>query len=105
MIGRFKKDGWQSTDLATFSYNTAASNATTAGIIAEKVDSIRTATGASQVAIITHSMGVLSARYYVRNLGGDGKVSALVSLAGTNHGTNTAVFCFQVSCREMVPGS
>jgi triacylglycerol lipase len=105
MIGRFKQDGWQNAQLASFSYNTSASNATTAGIIAQKVDSIRAATGASQVAIVTHSMGVLSARYYVRNLGGNGKVSALVSLAGTNHGTNTAVFCFQTSCREMVPGS
>ena len=105
MIGRFRKDGWQSSDLASFSYNTAASNATTAGIIAQKVDSIRTATGASQVAIIGHSMGTLSARYYVRNLGGDGKVSALVSLAGTNHGTQTALFCFQTSCQEMWPNS
>jgi triacylglycerol lipase len=105
MIGRFKKDGWTTSQLASFSYNTTVSNATTAGIIAQKVDSIRGATGAAQVTIIGHSMGTLSARYYVRNLGGDGKVSALISLAGANHGTNTAVFCFQTSCREMIPGS
>ena len=105
MIGRFRKDGWTTSQLASFSYNTTVSNATTAGIIAQKVDSIRNATGAAQVAIIGHSMGTLSARYYVRNLGGDGKVSALVSLAGANHGTNTAIFCFQTSCREMIPGS
>jgi triacylglycerol lipase len=50
-------------------------------------------------------MGALSARYYVRNLGGDGKVDALITLGGTNHGTNTAFFCIDVSCTEMRPGS
>lgn len=105
MIGRFRKDGWRASELATFSYNTAASNVTTAGIIDQKVDSIRAATGASKVALITHSMGSLSARYYVRNLGGDAAVLAFVSLGGPNHGTNTAFFCFQTSCGEMWPGS
>jgi len=107
MIGRFKKDGWATTELASFSYNTAASNATTAAIIKQKVDSIRTANGSAQIAIVGHSMGTLSARYYVKNLGGDGVVSSVVSLAGANHGTSTAIFCSfsTVSCQEMVPGS
>lgn len=105
MIGRFKKDGWQSSELSAFSYDFSRSNSVTADIIRGKVDSIRAANGVSQVAIVTHSMGALSARYYVRNLGGDGKVSALVSLGGTNHGTTTAQFCFQTSCQEMWPNS
>jgi triacylglycerol lipase len=105
MIGRFKKDGWTSAELASFSYNTSQSNATTAAIIQTKVDSILTATGAPRVEIVTHSMGALSARYYVRNLSGDGKVDALVSLGGPNHGTNTAFACLQTSCREMYPSS
>jgi triacylglycerol lipase len=105
MVGRFKKDGWAAGDLATFSYNTTVSNATTAGIIAQKVDSIQKKNGGAQVALVTHSMGALSARYYVRNLGGDGRVSALVTLGGTNHGTTTAQLCFQTSCREMWPNS
>jgi triacylglycerol lipase len=61
--------------------------------------------GATKVDIITHSMGTLSARYYVRNLGGDGKVDALVSLGGANHGTSTANLCFDASCVEMRPNS
>jgi triacylglycerol lipase len=105
MIGRFKKDGWASSELSAFSYDFSKSNAVTADIIRAKVDSIRTANGVSQVAIITHSMGALSARYYVRNLSGDGKVSALVTLGGTNHGTTTAQICFQTSCQEMWPNS
>jgi triacylglycerol lipase len=105
MVGRFKQDGWISSELATFSYNTTVSNATTAGIIASKVDSIQRKNGGAQVTLITHSMGALSARYYVRNLGGDGKIAALVTLGGTNHGTTTAQLCFQTSCREMWPNS
>ena len=105
MVGRFKADGWQSSELSAFSYDFSKSNATTAALIAAKVDSIRAKTGVAQVTIISHSMGALSARYYVRNLGGDGKVASLITLGGTNHGTNTAVFCLQTSCREMIPGS
>lgn len=105
MIGRFTTDGWQSSELSAFSYDFSRSNATTAGIIKAKVDSIRKARGNVLVAIVTHSMGALSARYYVRNLGGDANVSALVTLGGTNHGTSTAQFCFQTSCKEMWPNS
>jgi triacylglycerol lipase len=81
------------------------SNAATAQLIADKVDSILGATGATHVDIITHSMGSLSARYYVRNLSGDGKVDALVSLGGPNHGTTTADLCFSTACIEMRPNS
>lgn len=105
MVGRFKKDGWKDAELATFSYNTSQSNVTTAGIIAQKVDSIRNATGSAKVDIVTHSMGALSARYYVKYLGGDAKVDGFVSLGGANHGTTTAQLCFQTSCREMWPNS
>ncbi len=105
MVGRFKNDSYTNAELANFSYTTSQSNATTAGIIAKKVDSILAATGATRVNIVTHSMGALSARYYVKNLGGSGKVGALVSLGGPNHGTNTADICFQASCFEMRVGS
>lgn len=107
MIGRFKKDGWPTARLSSFTYSWQQSNATTADIIAFKVDSIRNATGAPQVAIVGHSMGTLSARYYLKNTAGaTDKVAALVSLAGANHGTNLAIFCLSaVSCQQMVPGS
>jgi triacylglycerol lipase len=105
MIARFRGDGWASDELASFSYNTAQSNAATAAIIARKVDALLRATGAPRVVIVTHSMGALSARYYVRYLGGARKVDAVVSLAGPNHGTAAAYACPQVACREMYPGS
>ena len=108
MIDRFKKDGWPAARLSSFTYTWQQSNATTAGIIAGKVDSIRTATGSPQVAIVGHSMGTLSARYYLKNTpDATTKVSALVSLAGANHGTSLAFLCsgIAVSCQEMMPGS
>jgi len=105
MVSRFKADGWTDAELATFSYNTAQSNATTANVIAQKVDSILAVTGATQVAIISHSMGALSARYYVKHLGGARKVDAWVTLGGPDHGTQTAYACLQVSCKEMWPNS
>lgn len=105
MIGRFETDGWAPEELYTWSYNTAQSNATTAQQLSAKVDSILAVTGASKVNIISHSMGALSSRYYIKNLTGGSKVDAFISLGGPNHGTNTAVFCLQISCMEMRPNS
>lgn len=105
MIGRFKVDGYTDQELINWTYNSALSNAVTAQQISAKVDSILAATQASKVDIITHSMGALSARYYIKNLGGGTRVDEFVSLGGPNHGTNTAIFCFQTSCLEMRPNS
>jgi triacylglycerol lipase len=105
MVSRFSADGWTSAELNNWSYNWHQSNATTASQISTKVDSILAATGATKVDIISHSMGGLSSRYYVRNLGGTAKVDDWVSLGGPNHGTNTSYFCFDTSCAEMRPNS
>jgi len=105
MVANFKAAGYIDAEIANWSYNYRSSNAATASLIKQKVDSILAATGATKVDIITHSMGTLSARYYTRNLGGDLKVDALVSLGGANHGTSTAYFCFDISCAEMRPNS
>ena len=106
MISRFAADGWTSAQLNNWSYNTGQSNATTASQVRTKVDQIRTTTGAAKVDVITHSMGGLSTRYYLKNLGGSNVVDEWVSLGGPNHGTSTANACFwQTSCFEMRQGS
>lgn len=105
MVSRFAADGWTPSELNNWSYNTSQSNATTAQQIATKVNQILAATGATKVDLISHSMGGLSTRYYVKNLGGGSKVDDFVSLGGPNHGTNTAYFCFSTACSEMRPGS
>jgi triacylglycerol lipase len=106
MIGRFQADGWTAAQTNNWSYNTAQSNVTTAGQVNTKVDQIRAATGAAKVDIISHSMGGLNTRHYLKNLGGAAEVDEWVSLGGPNHGTDTAYACFwNTSCFEMQPGS
>jgi triacylglycerol lipase len=106
MIGRFQADGWTAAQTNNWSYNTAQSNVTTAGQVNTKVDQIRAATGAAKVDIVSHSMGGLNTRYYLKNLGGAAEVDEWVSLGGPNHGTQTAYACFwNTSCFEMQPGS
>jgi triacylglycerol lipase len=105
MVARFKAAGWTDAELHRWSYNTSQSNATTAQEIAVRVADIRALTGVDKVDVIAHSMGSLSSRYYLKNLGGDLVVDDWISLGGPNHGTDTASFCFSTACSEMRLGS
>jgi triacylglycerol lipase len=105
MIGRFEKSGWTKAELNNWTYNTSQSNATTAKEVATKVGEILKSSGATKVDLVTHSMGALSTRYYIKNLGGESKVEDWVSLGGPNHGTTLANWCSDASCVEMRPKS
>ena len=105
MRSRFVADGWESNRLFAYTFSSSTSNATVAQDIANRVAAIKAATGASKVDIITHSMGGLSSRYYLKNLGGTANVDDWVSLGGPNHGTTWAYFCFSTPCIQMRPGS
>lgn len=107
MIGRFEKDGYPKSYLSAYSYNTSQSNKVDAEKeVKSHVESLLKTTGASKVDIISHSMGSLNTRWYIKFDGGESKVDDWVSLGGPNHGTETANACsFQVSCQEMEVGS
>lgn len=105
MVANFKKNGWTDAELHRWSYDTSQSNTLTAQEVASRVDSIRSTTGWDKVDVIAHSMGSLSSRYYLKNLGGDLEVDDWISLGGPNHGTDTANLCGQTSCIEMRIGS
>jgi triacylglycerol lipase len=106
VISRFQADGWESNRLFAYTFSSTQSNATVAQAVAQRVSEIKAATGAAKVDIITHSMGGLSSRYYLKNLGGTAHVDEWVSLAGPNHGTTWAYGCFFFSpCNQMIPGS
>ncbi|MFF9623602.1 esterase/lipase family protein [Streptomyces griseosporeus] len=105
MADRFRADGWPSTYLDQWSYDWRQSNATTAQQLSAEVDRLLAATGAGKVDIVSHSMGGLSSRYYLKNLDGTARVDAWVSLGGPNHGTDSANSCLDTSCTEMRIGS
>jgi triacylglycerol esterase/lipase EstA (alpha/beta hydrolase family) len=61
--------------------------ADSAAQLATFVDGVLAATGAAQADLVGHSQGGMMPRYYLRFLGGGGKVHTLVGLAPSNHGT------------------
>jgi len=107
MRQRFLADGWKDYELYAYNYSFLSSNATTATEIRDQVNDIISKTGATKVDIIAHSMGSVSSRYYLKNLGGTDKIDAWVSLAGPNHGTDDVdrQNCQTVPCREIAIGS
>jgi triacylglycerol lipase len=105
MMDRFRKDGWADSELHAMTYTTSKSNVEIADSVAAEVTRILAATGASKVDIITHSMGGLSSRHYLKHYSGTAPVDAWISLAGPNHGTTTAEACGDISCVEMRVGS
>lgn len=107
MIDRFAAAGVPRSRMMAITYNSNQSNGTIANQVRSAVNTLRSQTGAARVDIITHSMGGLSSRYYLKNLGGTSYVDEWVSLGGPNHGTNIAYLCwpFSAGCRDMIPGS
>jgi len=57
--------------------------------LSAEVDMVLAQTGASKVILIGHSQGGgILPEYYINKLGGDSKVSQLIGIAPSNHGTN-----------------
>jgi len=104
---RFALDGWSPGQLDLWSYDWTKSNVSIAQDVANEVNALRARTGAAKVDIVTHSMGGLSSRWYLKFLGGTANVDDWVSIAGPNHGTNLAYICspFTTSCNDMQYGS
>jgi triacylglycerol lipase len=77
----------------TINYGNAGTGAIagSARQLGHDIDHILGVTGARQVAIVGHSEGGLMPRYYVKQLGGAAKVSDLIGLAPSNHGTTNPI--------------
>ncbi|MFF9061005.1 esterase/lipase family protein [Streptomyces sp. NPDC014882] len=102
----FRLNGWDSSDLFAYEYNSYGNNITNAQGLATFVNNVKARTGASKVAIVNHSMGGLVSQYYLKVLGGNTSVSHLASIAGANHGTTFAGACLiYTTCQQMYPGS
>ncbi|CAM3742649.1 triacylglycerol lipase [Nocardiopsis rhodophaea] len=103
----FLANGYTEDQLHVFTYNSLRSNETSAERLAGFVDEVLATTGADRVDLVTHSMGGLPSRWYIRFLGGADRVDDWVSIGGPNNGTAVAGACFSLftSCREMKRGS
>lgn len=105
MRSRFMSDGYAEDQLFAFDYDSDLSNVATADRLAAYVAEVRQETGSDRVDVVTHSMGGLNSRYWLKFLGGTEKVDDWVSLAGPNHGSHALAACNTGPCREMHPGS
>ncbi|MEK8169322.1 alpha/beta fold hydrolase [Streptomyces sp. M19] len=85
----FRANGWSSSNLFAYEYNSYGNNITNAKGLATYVDNVKARTGASKVAIVNHSMGGLVSQYYLKVLGGNTSVSHLASIAGRTTGPRT----------------
>lgn len=101
----FKEEGWPAAWLCNFNYRWWKSNATTAERIQERVEKVLKETGAKKVDIVTHSMGAISSRYYIKEMKGAEKVKQWASLGAPNYGTLWASLCSYTSCVETRRGS
>jgi triacylglycerol lipase len=72
-------------------YN-SENNITNANQLASFINSVKAQTGAAQVDLVVHSMGGLSSRYYLKNLGGQANVAQFVSLGSPHYGQAAACF-------------
>jgi triacylglycerol esterase/lipase EstA (alpha/beta hydrolase family) len=107
MIDHFVSVGYDRSQLRAFSYDWRKSNVDTAQAIRAEVDGLLQRTGAKKVDIISHSMGGLNTRWYLKFLGGTAKVDHFLSIGAPHHGAKLAALCtiFFTSCEEMRPNS
>ncbi|MBE2998097.1 alpha/beta fold hydrolase [Nocardiopsis sp. HNM0947] len=103
MRGTLADSGYPEELLSAFDYDWARSNTTIAEGLGDHVDDLLDEHGAERVHMVTHSMGGLSSRYYIQNLGGTDTVDQWISIGGPNNGTNIANLCPSpiTPCEEM----
>ncbi|WP_086844789.1 esterase/lipase family protein [Amycolatopsis kentuckyensis] len=75
--------------------------ADTAKALAGFGDRILAATGAAKLDVVGHSQGGMNIRYWIKYLGGADKISRLVGLSPSNHGTDLFGL---LSTLELIPG-
>ncbi|NBE54891.1 esterase/lipase family protein [Streptomyces boluensis] len=85
----FEGDGYDSTPMFAVTLPSGQRNAQNAQVIKQAVEQLKADTGAAKIDIVAFSMGNLSSRYYLKNLGGTANVDDFAGIAGPNHGVNT----------------
>lgn len=107
MRDRFEAAGYPADRLFAFDYNSPGSLTTAAEQFGREVDRVRRQTGAGKVDVVTHSLGGLPSRRYVKFLGGLETVDDWVSLGGPNNGgePGTCPAAGTIACAQATQGS
>lgn len=92
MIADLVAHGWPADDLIALDFPDPrwGCNVDNASLIDAAIDELLTRTGQDRVDLVAHSMGVLSSRYYLKNLNGTSVVNTYVTLGGMHHGNQSA---------------
>ena len=91
MIQRLVADGWPASWIYAFdakdpSWGCNVDNAAALETLAEKA---MKETCQSRIDVVAHSMGSMSSRYWIKNLGGQDVVNTYVTLGGMHHGLSS----------------
>ena len=94
MIQRLIADGWPAeylyaVEVADPSWGCNVDNAQ---VIKQTVERALAETCQPRVDLVAHSMGTLSSRYYVKNLGGHEVINTYLTLGGMHHGLTSSCF-------------
>ncbi len=94
MISRFKALGYPAERLMarTFSDPKYGCNTDNAATIQMWANELMATTHTTRIDLVAHSMGTLSSRRFLKDLGGTAQVNTFVSLGGMNHGL-TGLVC------------
>lgn len=107
LIDYLVDQGWDRNELYVIQYTDAiGSNIPNASELDVFINNVLSQTGKEKVDIVAHSMGGLSSRYYIQNLGGHEKVGSLITLGSPHKGTPLAnLVAWTDGGAEMVPNS
>ncbi|MCA9665001.1 MAG: hypothetical protein KC503_05410 [Myxococcales bacterium] len=91
MIQRLVADGWAAERLSALTYADPSwgCNVDNAAALRRHVQDVMKKTGAQRIDLVAHSMGTLSSRYFIKNLGGGGVVNTYLTLGGMHHGLSS----------------
>lgn len=107
IINHLVQHGWDRDELFVIQYSDAiGSNIPNASELNVFINNVLSQTGKEKVDIVAHSMGGLSSRYYIQNLGGHDKVGSLITLGSPHKGTPLAhLVSWTGGGAEMIPDS
>lgn len=99
MLERFKTDGWPEDRLIANSFTDPewGCNTLNAAQLASWVEELRNR-GATRIAIVAHSMGGLSSRYFMKSLSGTQQVAVFTTIGTMHHGLRSPCFSPPVVC-------